>query len=66
MTPCPFLDIFLWGYLNDRVYKPTPKPTNELKAAIKREIYVINGDMCTRFTVIINFKDRHDVVISPS
>ena len=62
--PTPSLDIFLRGYLNDRVYKPTPKPTDELKAAIKREICVIYRNIVTRSTVIFDFKDRPDVVIS--
>lgn len=56
------LDFFLWGHLKDKVYKPTPTTTDELKAAIKREIRVISSETCT--AVIRNFQQRLDVVIS--
>ena len=31
------LDFVLWGYLNDRVYKPMPANTDELKRVIRGE-----------------------------
>ena len=55
------LDFFLWGYLKDRVYKPSPKTTEELKLAIKREFRNISRETCT--SVIRNFQHRLDVVI---
>jgi hypothetical protein len=55
------LDFFLWGYLKDRVYKHSPKTTDDLKAVIKREIRNISSDTCA--SVIRNFQHRLDVVI---
>ena len=55
------LDFFLWGYLKDRVYKPMPNDTEELKNAIKREIRLIGQNTCT--SVVRNFRDRLDVVL---
>ena len=55
------LDFFLWGYLKDRVYKPSPQTTEELKLVIKREIRNISRETCT--SVIRNFQHGLDVVI---
>lgn len=40
------LDFFLWGYLKDRVYSPSPKTTEDLKTAITREMRSISVDTC--------------------
>jgi len=56
------LDFYLWGFLKDRVYKPSPTTLKELKANIKREIRGINNETCK--AVIDNFKTRCDVVIA--
>ncbi len=55
------LDFYLWGYLKDRVYKPSPKSLEELKVNIRREIRKIDID--TSQAVIGNFKRRCDAVI---
>lgn len=40
------LDFFLWGYLQDRVYSPSPQTTEDLKTATTREIRPISVDTC--------------------
>ena len=56
------LDFFLWGHLKERVYNPVPGNTNDLKAAIGREMRKISREVCRN--VIDNFKQRLDVIIS--
>lgn len=56
------LDFYLWGYLKDRVYKPTPNTLDELKVAIRREMRKVTIETCQ--SVIRNFRERLDVVIT--
>lgn len=56
------LDFFLWGYLKERLCSPTPENTQELKAAISREMRKIARETCRN--VINNFKQRLDVIIT--
>ena len=56
------LDFFLWGYLKDKVYTPLPESLDELKTAIRREMWAISEH--TSVAVIRNFKERLDLVIS--
>ena len=56
------LDLFLWGYLKDKVYTPKPATLQDLKNAIRREIEKITPEMCE--SVIDNFKKRLDVIIA--
>ena len=56
------LDFFLWGYLKDKVYTPLPESLDELKTAIWREMRAIS--VHTRASVIRNFRERLDLVIS--
>ena len=55
------LDFFLWGHLKERVYTPTPENTDELKAAIGREMRKISREVCKN--VIDNFKQRISIII---
>lgn len=55
------LDFFLWGYLKDRVYSPTPENTDMLKSAIRREMQKISEE--TLRAVIANFRRRMTLVI---
>ena len=56
------LDFYLWGFLKDRAYKPSPTTLKELNANIRREIKGINNETC--IPVIDNFKTRCDIVIA--
>ena len=61
-TDLSLLDFYLWGFLKDRAYKPSPTTLKELNANIRREIRGINNETCK--AVIDNFKTRCDVVIA--
>ena len=56
------LDLFLWGYLKDKVYTPKPATLQDLKNAIRREIEKKTPEMGE--SVIDNFKKRLDVIIA--
>jgi len=56
------LDFYLFGFLKDRVYKPSHTTLKELKVNNRREIRGINNETCK--AVIDNFKTRCDVVIA--
>ncbi|PSN37642.1 hypothetical protein C0J52_25939 [Blattella germanica] len=49
-------DYFLWGYLNGKVYVNKPSNSEELKAAIRREIAAISESMLQR--VMLDFNER--------
>jgi hypothetical protein len=57
LNPC---DFFLWGYLQDRVYKPMPQSLDELKANITREFKKIPKEILK--SVFENFLKRMDLV----
>jgi hypothetical protein len=41
------LQIFLWGYLKERVYQTKPSTLQELKDSIRREIFSIQQETLT-------------------
>jgi hypothetical protein len=49
------LDFFLWENLKDNVYTPKPTSVQELKSSIRREMRMINPQMCA--SAIDNFKN---------
>jgi len=41
-------DLFLWGYLKERVYQNKPRTTDALKANITKEIQAVTADVLAR------------------
>jgi len=54
-------DYFLWGYLKDRVYKPTPKTLDDLKVNIEREIINIKPNVLK--STLLNFRKKLNLII---
>jgi len=52
LSPC---DIFLWGYLKEKVFKHRPRSLEDLKERIQQEIDPIPPDLTWR---VMNFRER--------
>jgi hypothetical protein len=53
LSPC---DFFLWGYLNEKVFKHRPRSLEDLKERIRQEIDAIPPEITQ--TVMKNFRER--------
>ena len=58
LTPA---DFFLWGLLKDKVYKNTPRTTEQLKDTIRQDIQTVNDE--TLGKVFQNLKKRIQVCL---
>ena len=53
LSPC---DVFLWGYLKEKVFKNRPRSLEDLKERIQQEIDSIPPELTRR--VMKNFQER--------
>jgi len=53
LSPC---DVFLWGYLKEKVFKHRPRSLEDLKERIQQEIDSIPTELTRR--VMKNFQER--------
>jgi hypothetical protein len=56
LTDLNVCNFFLWGYLNSKVYKKTPRTMVDLKQNIRNEVAAISPTMLRR--VMQNFQKR--------
>jgi len=62
LSPC---DVFLWGYLKEKVFKHHPRSLEDLKERIQQEIDSIPPELTQR--VMKNFRERlHQCVANDS
>jgi len=52
LSPC---DVFLWGYLKEKVFKRCPRSLEDLKERIQQEIDSIPPELTRR---VMNFRQR--------
>ena len=53
LSPC---DVFLWGYLKEKIFKHRPRSLEDLKERIQQEIDSIPPELTRR--VMKNFRER--------